>query len=53
MLIVPLSAAEETHSAGKSASPGYLLCLNPAVHCCNNPTSVCDAVFCTESGSKK
>lgn len=53
MLIIPSSAAEETQPTGKSASPRYLLCLTPAVHCCNKPTSVCDAVFCTNSGSKK
>lgn len=53
MLIIPLSAAEETQPTGKSASPSYLLYLNLVVRCCNNPTSMCDAVFCTDSGSKK
>lgn len=53
MLIIPLSDAEETHPTGKSASPSYLLYVIFVVCCCNNPTSVCDAVFCTDSGSKR
>lgn len=45
MLMVSLSAAEETQPTDKSASLSYLLCLNPPVHCCNNPTSVVTQPF--------